>query len=182
MFYMAYLDNKSATDLTGLESYIQEQVDSQKISWFPSQRALVLDGQENSEEVDPVVEALRKIEIRQTSLVNTTMEVTSNIEKLQKLMESETVKRKKQGNNSSQNFSESVKETIGKMVTRSRTRDLSPPKSILKNIDSPLKKSDSPGVLPPIKSTGKSSKQYSFNINLNDDASSKTHNNEKHTK
>jgi len=35
VFFIAYLKNKDQTDYTGIESYIDEKVELQDVSWFP---------------------------------------------------------------------------------------------------------------------------------------------------
>ncbi len=43
MFYIAYINNKDKTELTGIESYVKHCLDQKEIKWFPIQRARGLD-------------------------------------------------------------------------------------------------------------------------------------------
>jgi len=35
MFYIAYINNKDKTELTGIESYVKHCLDQKEIKWFP---------------------------------------------------------------------------------------------------------------------------------------------------
>lgn len=65
LFYIAYIKDKSETELTGLESYVKAKIEKEDISWFPCDRSLSLErrlldssnptdtGDENPEIIDP---------------------------------------------------------------------------------------------------------------------------------
>jgi hypothetical protein len=36
LFYIAYIKNKDPTELSGIESYVADKIDSEDISWFPT--------------------------------------------------------------------------------------------------------------------------------------------------
>jgi hypothetical protein len=63
LFYIGYLSDKEATELTGLESYIAGLIEKEKIDWFPNHRAMMIkedDGLEAGEAVDANLEDIEK--------------------------------------------------------------------------------------------------------------------------
>lgn len=63
LFYIGYLKDKEATELTGLESYIAGLIAKEKIDWFPSHRAMMIKedgGMEADEALDDNLENIEK--------------------------------------------------------------------------------------------------------------------------
>lgn len=48
--FIGYLEDKEATELTGIESYVKEKLDKKDISWFPQQEGLSIKRDGESEE------------------------------------------------------------------------------------------------------------------------------------
>jgi len=95
MFYIAYIKDKESTDYTGLESYIAEQIENEEISWFPTHRALVLKGQQETEDGLSGLELINVIEERQAELSKATGEMAKNITVLEEAVK-KTQKKKKE--------------------------------------------------------------------------------------
>jgi len=85
VFFIAYLKNKDQTDYTGIESYIDEKVELQDVSWFPLGKALVLEN--NQDEEEQQAEQMEQIEEN----IEDTIKITNKFNKTLK----QTIKRLK---------------------------------------------------------------------------------------
>jgi len=80
LYYMVYLNTKNKLDYTGTESYVYEKIENEDLSWFPIQRAIILNTTQKEEEEQDVKQIIdEKLESVKTKIFETIASTTNNL-------------------------------------------------------------------------------------------------------
>lgn len=93
LFYIAYIQDKEKTEYTGLESYIADQIENGEISWFPTDRAKILEGIMGSEDDNNGLEPLKKIDEEQRALIKDANRLSKSFLTLEELLKKYELKK-----------------------------------------------------------------------------------------
>lgn len=77
---MVYLNTKNKLDYTGTESYVYDKIEAEDLSWFPIQRAYILNATQKEEEEQDVKKIIdEKLENVKTKIFETIASTTNNL-------------------------------------------------------------------------------------------------------
>ncbi|KAL4492562.1 hypothetical protein ABPG72_007675 [Tetrahymena utriculariae] len=87
VFYLAYLGYKDKTDQSGIESYIQSQIDEGSDNWFPIEKALIL--KDNKDEDQEEIERKKSFKIESDIYYKQIQDVLQNQQLLQEIVQTQ---------------------------------------------------------------------------------------------
>jgi len=58
LYYIVYLNHKLASEFTGIEQYVYEKIKTNDISWFPMNKALVIDDLDDDDKESPSIQII----------------------------------------------------------------------------------------------------------------------------